>query len=208
MENKDKEYNDYIEHVHEYGLMLDAREIFFFGSEEGYTDSKSASYIIKNLKILEYNSADPITIHQFNWGGDWTAGMAIYDAIKSSPNEINIICHGAACSMGTIIPQAVIGKGRRFIKPSCQFLIHEGESPSEGNHRKVKSTVNNYEKQIKYMYEIYASVMSATAKSKLVKNKEITDVVKFIENKIKEHEDWILTADEAVYFGLADKVLE
>ena len=119
---------------HDYGILSQTREIFLESGDDGL-GSKHAVEFIKNLTMLESLNNNPIIIHQYNIGGDQSAGFAIYDAIKASKCKILFICYGSASSMGSIIPQAVSGKGLRVTHPNTEWLIHEGSCESSWRSR-------------------------------------------------------------------------
>ena len=93
--------------------------------DEGETgvDHFMAEYLIKGMHSLESKNKKPILIIMNNPGGDWYHGMAIYDAIKSSPCECTIKVYGHAMSMGSIILQAA---DNRIMMPNSRFMIHYG----------------------------------------------------------------------------------
>lgn len=87
----------------------------------------SASFIIRNLIKMNSISHDPITIYFSSPGGDVNQGLAIYDFIKSSPSQINIIASGQIMSMGFII---FLAGHNRIATPNTTFMMH---SISYGN---------------------------------------------------------------------------
>ena len=73
--------------LHEYGINVDRREIFLHGyvdltDEEPGVDYRMAQQFIKNIRCLELDSSKPILVHSITCGGEWTYGMAIFDAIR------------------------------------------------------------------------------------------------------------------------------
>jgi ATP-dependent protease ClpP protease subunit len=107
----------------------------------GYTQDESETgvdhfmteYLIKGMHTLESKNKKPITIIMNNPGGDWYHGMAIYDAIKSSPCECTIKVYGHAMSMGSVILQAA---DHRIMMPNSRFMIHYGYDGKAG-HAKI-----------------------------------------------------------------------
>ena len=150
MTNKNQDLTD----IFDNNLSLSTREIYLCGNE-GEVDEKLTMGFLKNLRILENKSKDPIIIHQYSVGGDWNAGMAMYDAIRNSPCQFVYICYGIAASMGSIIPQAVFGKGLRITSQNCEWLIHDGSSNVSGTHKQVISGINHSKIALKTMYDIY-----------------------------------------------------
>ena len=84
-----------VSQAHEYDIITSRREIFlhsyFDGEEESGVDYRVANRFLKNIKILESISDEPIVIHQQSVGGDWEAGMFIYDSLVASPWPIIFI---------------------------------------------------------------------------------------------------------------------
>ena len=102
-----------IAEAHDSGIIASTREIFlhnYFEEEDPGIDYRASTKFLTNLRILEGQNHKPIIIHQHSTGGEWHAGMAIYDAIKGSPCSFIFICHGICASMGSIIAQAPLGK--------------------------------------------------------------------------------------------------
>lgn len=197
--NKNNDFSD----IYDNNLSLDTREIYLC-SNDGGVDEKLAIGFLKNLRILENKSKDKIIIHQYSIGGDWNSGMAIYDAIVNSPCQFVYICYGIAASMGSIIPQAVIGKGLRVTTKHCEWLIHDGSSHLEGTHKQVLSGMNHAKTQLKIMYDIYTESCND---GEFFKNKNKSQVRKYIQDQLNNKEDWILTGRDAVWYGFADGVL-
>jgi len=98
--------------IHTYGVNIETREIYLHSvgldheGEESGVESQMAVRFVKNLHTLNSISSRPIIIHSHSVGGNWTDGMAIFDAIKASPSYTTCICYASAESMSSIIPQA------------------------------------------------------------------------------------------------------
>lgn len=198
--------SDIVESCHEYGIILDSREIFLHGrdGEDSNVDYKMAVNFIKNLKILE-RSTDIITIHQYSIGGDWCSGMAMYDAIVNSPCNFIFICYGIAASMGSIIPQAVKNKGMIVTHKNCDWMIHEGYVGLDWMiPNQAKSNMEYLESTKKTLYDIY---LDSCAGSEFFKDYNRSKIKAFLKRKMNEKTDWCLTGTEAVYYGFADAVL-
>ena len=189
--------------IYDNNLSVSTREIYVCG-QEGEVDEKLAMGFLKNLRVLENRSNDPIVIHQYSIGGDWNAGMAMYDAIRNSPCQFVYICYGIAASMGSIIPQAVLGKGVRLTTENCEWLIHDGSSNVSGTHRQVVSNVNHTKIALKTMYDMYTD---ACTNGEFFADKTNNQVKKYIQNQLNTKEDWIFNGRDAVWYGFADGVL-
>ena len=190
-----QEDSNHVSEVHDNGLLLPHREIFLhsvFDSDESGTDFRMANRFIKNLRILESENDNSIIVHQYNIGGDWNAGMAIYDMILQSPCKIIFICHGISASMGSIIPQAA---DIRITMPNCDWLLHEGytEIDSGLTHRQAKSWAQWEQQAYEKMIEIYVESSHLQASR--------------IKSMFSKREDWWVSAEDAVENGFADAVL-
>jgi len=161
---------------------------------ESGTDCQMSEFFIKAILHLNRISKKPIFVHMNNLGGDWYHGMAMYDAIRASRAHVYGICWGYAMSMGSIIIQAC---DSRIVAPHCTFMVHDGFENLSGTCRSVEAWAKNTAKLRKRMYQIYLNRVKQ-AKPRMTLDK--------IENLCSH--DTILSANEAVSFGLADWVLE
>jgi len=185
---------DEAELFHEHNIHLPTRTIFITGDPEiGITNEMVAS-VIKNLHILDTMREGEINI-KFNCdGGDVILGMAIYDAIAACKNFVRVTVYGHASSMGSIILQAA---DERIIAPNGIIMIHAGVVLYEG-HPKMVDNWRDYNKKLDAKHEeIYL---------KRIKEKR-PRFTKIKLQKLLEH-DTILTAEDAIKLGLADKILE
>ena len=185
---------------HDYGVLSQTREIFLEAGDEGI-GSKHAVEFIKNLVMLESLNDDPIIVHQYNIGGDQNAGFAIYDAIKASKCKFLFICYGSASSMGSIIPQAVIGKGLRVTHPHTEWLIHEGSCETSGTTKQFISNAEALKRSKELMYDIY---VNACKKGVNFKGKSPTEIKAILKRRLNVKEDWILDGQQAINYGFAD----
>ena len=185
---------------HDYGLLSQTREIFLESGDDGL-GSKHAVEFIKNLTMLESLNNNPIIIHQYNIGGDQNAGFAIYDAIRASKSKFLFLCYGSASSMGSIIPQAVIGKGLRVTHPHTEWLIHEGSCESSGTTKQFISNAEALKRSKELMYDIY---VTACKKGVAFKGKKPVEIKAILKRRLNVKEDWILNGQQAVEYGFAD----
>lgn len=198
-----------LEDIHSRHIDPDTRTIYLYGDgmvkdEEPGVDYRMANGFIKNLDFLARSEGD-INIVMGTIGGDWNYGMAIYDRIKSCPSKTIITAYAWARSMSSIILQAAT---ERILMPNCDFMVHYGTYGCEGYYLSAKSGMKFSEKQETTMLRIYAE--------RCCKGEHFTKdglvllpaIMEFIDNKMKERGDWWLSAEEAVYYGFADKVKE
>jgi ATP-dependent protease ClpP protease subunit len=184
------------------------REIFihryFNNSEEDDVENKMSSMFIKNIRALDQKVA-PILIHlNAGGGGEWEQGMSMYDAITFSESYITVLIYGYACSMSSIIPQAA---DFRVMMPNSYMMCHYGSETIDGNHSNNIKYFELCKKLSKKMVDIYASKIQY---SPFVKEKKAKNPLKYAETFIRkkmEGDDWYLTAEDALYYGLVDKIL-
>lgn len=208
--------NDCIWSVQEWNLDIRKFEIYLTGERMDYSsgdnwDSRAepgveyqmASRLIKNLQILaDLDSTRPILIHMKTNGGDWSEGMAIYDALYYSRNPIVILNYTHARSMSSIIFESA---DRRIMMPHSIFMFHEGTMAVSGTSKAVFSNVEWLKRDNPVMLEIYAARMKERGKySKLPK----ADIKKMLQELMDKKEDVFLTAQQAVDWGLADALFD
>ena len=108
---------------------------------------------IKGLAILESISKEPINIVWSSYGGDWDAGIAFYDFIRTLESHVTMTCYGRVRSMGTIILQAC---DERVLAEHCYFMVHYGSAAFETTHAKDFSRfADELERTNKAMEHIY-----------------------------------------------------
>src|ERR1700712_4643308 len=107
---------------------IEQRKIFLWG----VVDDKSAKDITDRLMYLE--AIDPgkdITFYINSPGGLVTSGMVIYDTMQMISSPVSTVCMGMAASMGSILLSGGT-KGRRFMFPSGQVMIHQPSGGGQG----------------------------------------------------------------------------
>lgn len=184
--------------IHEYGINAETREIFVGGHVfNGEEDSEvgvgphMANQFIKNMHTLHALSDDPILVHISSMGGDWSYGMAMYDAIKTSHCYVTTISYAHARSMSSIIPQA---SDWRVIMPSAYFMIHEGNLGFDGTHKSAISFAQQSERDTETMLDIYDEKC----------NLDRDEIVL----KMMQKEDWYISASSAVGLGFMDEIYD
>jgi ATP-dependent Clp protease protease subunit len=171
-----------------YSRLLKDR-IVFLGTE---IDDNVANVIVAQLLFLE--SEDPekdIYLYINSPGGSVTAGMAIYDTMQFIKPDVSTICMGQAASMGAVLLSAG-AKGKRRALPHSRVLIHQ----PLGGTRGQASDIEIHAKEILRMRKVLNQVLSKHTGQPFDKIKVDTD------------RDYIMTAAEAVEYGLVDEILE
>lgn len=169
---------------------LQQRKIFLWGA---VTDA-TAKDITEKLLYLESDApGKDITFYINSPGGSITAGMAIFDTMKLISSPITVVVTGMAASMGSILLCGAT-KGRRLLYPHARVLIHQ---PLISGRMVGPATDINI--QAKEMEKLRAELNGILAKSSgqpLERINQDTD------------RDFYLNAEEAIAYGLADKVVE
>jgi|TARA_R110000851_G_scaffold188268_3_gene338322 ATP-dependent protease ClpP protease subunit len=201
--------SDVLSDIQSYGIDLKNREIYLHGyvtntEDDPGVDYKMASTFYKNIRILDKISKDPIIIHMHSVGGNWNDGMAIYDAIVMCKSRVTIIVYGQAESMSSIILQAA---DKRVMMPNSYFMCHFGSTGISGNFLDVQKGAA-FEKRItESMLNMYSE---SCVKGKYFKdhysNPDQDKTKNYLKRKFKDG-DWYLDANESVYYGFADLVL-
>lgn len=159
---------DDIDRLYEKGLCTKTRVLYLgglagddVGGDNDFVDEtpiywNTARRLIMGLHVLDSNARNgdkPITIIMNSCGGEWSHGMAIYDAIRQCKNHVTIINMSHARSMTSLIFQAA---DYRITAPSGYYMIHDGEMATSGVPKTVINTTE-YEKQVALpmMYNIY-----------------------------------------------------
>jgi ATP-dependent protease ClpP protease subunit len=202
--------NDHMLLLHEYGLLPEKREVFLHSYIEGETDSgvdyRSSVIFQKNIRYLTLNNNNPILIHMNIPGGDWEDCLSIFDTIRLCAAKTIIIGYGKVQSSSGVIFQAPT---TRLLMPNASLLIHYGSISFDDEHSKAAaSNVQWSEKETDKMVNIFVQrcLKSPIAKEKKWKNSSHI-VKKHIMSQISTKCDWILDAEEAVYYGFADGIV-
>ena len=154
----------------------------------------SASLIVAQLLYLESEDPDKdISLYINSPGGSVTAGMAIYDTMQFIRPEVQTIVMGQACSMGSLLAQAG-APGKRFMLPYARHMIHQPSGGARGQATDIQIQAREIQKMKEYLTEIYVKHNSA--------GKTYDQLAADMER------DFFMSAEEALAYGLADKILE
>jgi ATP-dependent protease ClpP protease subunit len=194
--------------LHTCHVLLESREIFLQSRSDVHTDEAmidhvSAGTFIKNIRLLNHCAHTPILIHMYTYGGLWEWGMAIYEAINCSESPTIILAYGTSRSMSSVIPQAAT---LRVITPTAYFMIHEGTTEYIGIPKGLRSYAERSKIDHKIMMDIY---VERCLRGKYFTTKKMgRDAIRhFLQKKMETQEDWYISAEEAVYYGLYDGIL-
>ena len=171
-----------------YSRLLKER-IIFLGDE---VNSHTAGLVVAQILFLEAEEPDK-DIHFYidSPGGSVTDGMAIYDTMQYVKCDVSTICIGMAASMGAFL-LAGGAKGKRMILPNAEVMIHQPSGGTQGQATEIQIAAEHILRTKKKLNEILAA---NTGKP----------VEKVAEDT--ERDNW-LTAEEALEYGLVDKIIE
>ena len=159
-------------------------------SEE--VNAATASVIVAQLLFLEAQDPDKdIQFYINSPGGSITDGMAIYDTMQYIKCDVSTICIGLGASMAAFLLSAGT-KGKRFALPNAEIMIHQPSAGTQGQVTDMALHVKRFETIKKRMNVILAD---NTGKS-------VEEVTAACER------DNFMSADEALQFGLIDKVIK
>lgn len=156
-------------------------------------DNHSAGLIVAQMLFLEAEDPDRDIIFYINSpGGVVTAGMSIYDTMQYIRPDISTIVMGQACSMGSLLAQAGAA-GKRFILPNARHMIHQPSGGASGQATDIQIQAQEILKMKKYLTEIYVKHNTASKT--------------FEQLSADMERDFFMSAQEAVAYGLADRVI-
>lgn len=155
-------------------------------------DHQTASLIISQLLFLE--SEDPekdIQLYINSPGGEVASGLMIYDTIQYIKPDVQTICMGMAASMGAFLVSAGT-KGKRFILPNAQIMIHQPLGGVQGQASDIAITAKN--------------ILSLKARLNKILAEHCNQPLEVIERDT-DRDHWMF-AEEAVAYGIVDKIME
>lgn len=170
-----------------YSRLLKER-IIFLGEEVNET---SASIIVAQLLFLE--GEDPSKdIHMYinSPGGVVTSGMAIYDTMQYIKCDVSTMCIGMAASMGAFL-LAGGTKGKRLALPNAEIMIHQPSGGAQGQATDIKIVADK--------------IIQTKKKLNTILSENTGQPIEVIE--VDTERDNYMTAEEAVAYGLIDKVV-
>lgn len=169
-----------------YSRLLKDRIIFISGE----IDDDTANGVIGQLLFLDSKSHDDISLYINSPGGSITAGMAIYDTMNFIKSDVSTICIGMAASMASVL-LASGKKGKRFILPNSEVMIHQPLGGVSGQATEIKIVAD----RILYL---------RNKLNKLLADKTGKDIKQIEKDTERDH---YLSAEDALKYGLVDKVL-
>ena len=169
-----------------YSRLLEDRIVFLSGE----IDDATANTVVAQLIYLE--AKDPtkdISLYINSPGGSVSAGLAIYDTMNYVKCDVSTICIGMAASMGAFLLSSG-AKGKRYALPNSEIMIHQPLGGAQGQASDIKIAAEHILRTKRKLNEILAA-----------------NTGKPVEQLERDTDrDNYLTADQALAYGLIDKV--
>ncbi len=183
------EKSQYGERAYDIYSRLLKERIIFIGDPIG--DDLANSVIAQLLFLDSQDQKKEIKIYINTPGGMVTSGMAIYDTMQHVKSEVMTVCVGIAASMGAVLLAAGT-KGKRFILPNAEVMIHQIMGGAEGQATDIKIRAEH----ILRLRDRINKILAKHTGQELPKIEKDTD------------RDYFMTAEEAVKYGIADKIIK
>ena len=157
----------------------------------GPIESQMATAIIAQLLFLDAQDPEKdIYMYINSPGGEVNAGMAIYDTMKFVRPDVQTVVIGLAASMASVLASSGT-KGKRFILPNSQFMIHQPSGGAQGQQTEIAIAAEEILKTRKKLNEILAENSGQPFER--------------VEGDT-ERDHW-LDAEESLAYGLVDKIM-
>jgi ATP-dependent Clp protease protease subunit len=170
-----------------YSRLLRERVIFLVGPVMDQT----ANLVVAQMLFLESENPDKdISFYINSPGGSVSAGLAIFDTMRFIKPDVSTLCMGIAASMGAFLLAAGT-KGKRFALPNSRIMIHQPSGGAQGQ----ASDVEIHAREILYLRERLNRLLAEATGQDVERIARDTD------------RDNFLSAEDAVSYGLIDKVL-
>lgn len=170
-----------------YSRLLKERVVFLVGPVTEVT----ANLIVAQLLFLESENPDKDIFFYINSpGGSVSAGLAVYDTMQFIKPDVSTLCVGQAASMGSLL-LAAGDKEKRFILPNSRVMIHQPMGGFQGQ----ATDIEIHAKEILYLRQRLNEILARHT------GKPVETIARDTER------DFFLGAEDAVKYGLVDKVL-
>lgn len=172
-----------------FSRLLKERIVFVNGG----ISTEMSDAICAQLIFLEAEDSDNDIIMYINSpGGEVTAGLAIYDTMEFIKPDVSTVVMGQACSMGSFLAQAGAA-GKRYVLPNSRTMIHQPSGGARGMASDIEISYKEIMNIKNKMIELY------------VKHNTAGKTFEQFERDMDR--DLFLSAQEAVDYGLADKII-
>ena len=157
----------------------------------GEIDDNLANTIVAELLYLDSLNNEDISIYINSPGGSITAGMAIYDTMNFVKSDVSTICIGMAASMGAFLLSCGT-KGKRYSLPNSEIMIHQPLGGAQGQATEIKIAAER--------------ILKSRDKLNKILSKNTGQDIEIISRDTER--DNFLESDEALKYGLIDKIIE
>lgn len=171
-----------------YSRLLKDRIILLSGE---INDDVAASVVAQLLFLEAQDSSKDIYLYINSPGGVVTSGLSIYDTMNHIKPDVSTICIGQAASMGAFLLSSGT-KGKRFALPNARIMIHQPLGGARGQATDIEIQA----KEILRLKAMLNKTLAENTGNKLSKVEKDTE------------RDYFMSSDEALKYGLIDKVLE
>lgn len=170
-----------------YTRLLKDRIVFINGEIE---DNLANSVIAQLLLLDAQDSKKDITVYINSPGGVVTSGLAIYDTMQHIKSDVSTICIGQAASMAAVLLSAGT-KGKRYSLKNSRIMIHQILGGARGQLSDLEINI----KEMKRLSDVLNKILADATKK----------TIKQIEKDVNR--DYYMSAEEALNYGLIDKVI-
>jgi ATP-dependent Clp protease protease subunit len=171
-----------------YSRLLKERIVFLGGG----IDDHVANLIVAQLLFLASEDAKKdISFYINSPGGHVSAGLAIIDTMNHIQPDVSTVCVGMAASMGAVLLSAG-KKGKRFALPNAEVMIHQPSGGAEGQATDIEITAKH--------------ILATRDRLNKILAKNTGQSMKKIETDVER--DFFMSSDEALKYGIVDKILE
>lgn len=170
-----------------YSRLLKDR-IIFLGT--GIDDGVANAIIAQLLFLEQQNPKEDIKLYINSPGGSVSSALAIYDTMQYIKCDVQTICVGLAASAGALLLCAG-KKGKRYVLPNAEVMIHQVMGGAQGQ----ASDVNIHAQHILKTKDRLNNILAKHTGQKITKVEKDTD------------RDYFMSANEAVKYGIVDKVI-
>ncbi|KAI1790436.1 Clp protease-domain-containing protein [Ganoderma leucocontextum] len=178
-----------------FSRLLRERVIMLYGP---IRDTDSALVVAQLLFLEAEETSKPIHVYINSPGGSVTAGLAIYDTMQYVSSPIHTYCIGQACSMGSLL-LAAGEQGKRHALPHSSIMIHQPSGGASGQ----ASDIAIHAKEILRVREVLTGIYQ---KHCAREGEAVQEGLDRFQTALER--DYFMTAEEALKFGIVDKVLE
>lgn len=170
-----------------YSRLLRERVIFLVGPVTDHT----ANLVVAQMLFLESENPDKdISFYINSPGGAVSAGLAVFDTMEFIKPDVSTLCMGIAASMGSFL-LAAGAKNKRFALPNARMMIHQPSGGTQGQAADIEIQA----REILYLRQRLNEMLASKTGQPLERIERDTD------------RDTFLSAEDAVKYGLIDKVL-